>query len=137
YFLWVFLGLAIPAVLGGLLSRSWNGALLGLLWGGLVRIFVVDHITWSINSICHAFGRRPLESHDQSRNNVWLALPSFGEAWHNNHHVFPNSAKMGLAWWQVDLTGYLLRILEAVGLAWDLNIPNHAMIEARRVRVRN
>ncbi len=98
YFYWVFLGLFIPAVLGGLLVNSWQGIVSGLLWGGFVRIFLVHHITWSINSICHLFGSRPYHTGDQSTNNWICGLLAFGEGWHNNHHAFPNSARHGLKW---------------------------------------
>lgn len=102
YFLWVFLGLAIPATLGGVLSISWMGAFYGFLWGGPVRILVAENFIWSINSITHVYGRRPFNTYEYSTNNIWLAIPTFGESWHNNHHAFPNSAIFGLKWWQID-----------------------------------
>lgn len=111
WLVWVALGLAIPLALGG-----WTG----LLWGGLVRLFFVHHSTWSVNSICHTFGARPFATRDTSRNNWWVGLLALGEGWHNNHHAFPRSAYHGLAWWQFDLSAYLIRGLEAVGLAWDV-----------------
>ena len=91
-----------------------------LLWGGLVRIFIVHHITWSINSICHFFGRRRFDTDDHSTNVCWLALPSLGEAWHHNHHAFPQSACHGLRWYEVDPSGWLILALARVGLAWDV-----------------
>ena len=124
YLWWVLLGLAVPAALGGLLSGTWVGALRGLFWGGLVRIALGHHTTWSVNSICHIYGKRPYRSKDLSRNNFWLALPSFGEAWHNNHHAFPTSAFHGLEWWQIDISGYLIRLLARMGLAWDVKRPS-------------
>ena len=93
---WVLLGLALPAALGWLITGSYTGALTGLLWGGLVRVFLLHHVTWSINSVCHFFGRRRFATEDKSTNVWWLALPSFGEAWHHNHHAFPRSATHGL-----------------------------------------
>jgi stearoyl-CoA desaturase (delta-9 desaturase) len=132
YLLWVILGLSIPAILGGLLLESWIGVLRGLLWGGLVRIFLVHQITWSINSITHLLGSRPFHTRENSTNNSWLAIPSGGEAWHNNHHAFPNSAKFGLEWWQVDLGYWVIRGLEMLGLAWDVKIPTAGMIAAKK-----
>jgi stearoyl-CoA desaturase (delta-9 desaturase) len=120
YLLWVALGLALPAVAGALVTGTPRGALVGFLWGGLVRTFVLQHAAFSINSICHWFGRRSFATRDHSTNNVWLALISFGEAWHNNHHAFPRSARFGLRWWQVDIGAALIRVLELVGLAWNV-----------------
>ena len=89
-------------------------------WAGLVRIFLVHHVTFSINSICHFFGRRRFTTDDQSTNVFWLALPSFGESWHHNHHAFPSSAFHGLKAWEVDATGLVIRLMRRVGLAWDV-----------------
>lgn len=136
YPLWAALGLLVPALVGGLLTLTWTGALYGLLWGGLVRVFLVHHSTWSVNSLCHCFGARAFESDDQSTNNVWLSLVSLGGSWHNNHHAFPNSADNGLAWWQLDPSGRLIRLLEATGLAWDVKTPSAEMIERARRRTR-
>jgi len=91
-----------------------------LLWGGLVRVFLVHHITWSINSICHFFGSRRFETDDESTNVFWLALPSLGEAWHHNHHAFPTSAFHGLRWYELDPSGWLILGLARIGLAWDV-----------------
>jgi stearoyl-CoA desaturase (delta-9 desaturase) len=114
--------LALPFVLGLVLSGGSlvAGGMSALLWGGLVRIFLVHHITWSINSICHFFGRRRFETDDESTNVFWLALPSLGEAWHHNHHAFPQSAVHGLRWYELDPSGWLILALERVGLAWDV-----------------
>jgi stearoyl-CoA desaturase (delta-9 desaturase) len=131
YLVWVLLGLAIPTVLGGLLSWSWWGALNGLLWGGLVRTFLVHHATWSVNSITHLYGSRPFETDDHSTNNGWLALITAGEAWHNNHHAFPNSAMLGLKWWQIDTGGWLIRGLEKIKLVWDVTVPSVQRIEEK------
>ncbi|MGB0120630.1 MAG: fatty acid desaturase [Solirubrobacterales bacterium] len=117
-FLWfLLLSLAIPTLAGYLVSGTLAGAAMGLLWGGLVRIFFVHHITWSINSICHFLGTRQFETDDKSTNVFWLALPSFGEAWHNNHHAFPRSAEHGLKKWQLDPSAWVIWSLEKVGLA--------------------
>jgi stearoyl-CoA desaturase (delta-9 desaturase) len=113
--------LAIPFLLGLALS-GWSLAagLSALLWGGLVRIFFVHHVTWSINSICHFFGSRRFELEDRSTNVFWLALPSLGEAWHHNHHAFPRSAFHGLRWWELDPSGWLILGMAKVRLAWDV-----------------
>jgi stearoyl-CoA desaturase (delta-9 desaturase) len=132
YFLWLGLGLLIPAAIEGVWTHSWGGALRGLLWGGLVRLFLVHHVTWSINSICHLFGRRPFPSRDLSTNNVWLSLLSFGEAWHNNHHAFPNSAKHGLDWWQIDVNAVIITTLKRLGLVWNVKIPAAPLIAEKR-----
>lgn len=120
FLLWVLSGLAFPFGLGLALSGSITGGLTGLLWGGAVRIFFVHHSTFSINSLCHFFGQRRFATGDQSRNLLWLALPTLGEAWHNNHHAFPTSANHGLRWWQLDPSGWLISALERVGLIWDV-----------------
>ena len=121
--LWIVLGLALPAALGGLLTGSWAGALLGLLWGGLARVFLVHHVTWSVNSVCHLWGSRPYPDADHSRNNLLLGILALGEGWHNNHHAFPTSARHGLRWWQLDASYYAIRLLALVGLAWHVRLP--------------
>jgi stearoyl-CoA desaturase (delta-9 desaturase) len=120
FLLWVLLGLALPFGLGVALTGSIIGGLTGLLWGGAVRILFLHHATFSINSLCHFFGRRRFRTGDESRNLGWLALPTFGEAWHNNHHAFPTSAHHGLTRWQIDPGGWLISLLERLGLAWDV-----------------
>jgi len=116
----VLAGLAIPFALGYLLGGTLTAALTALLWGGLVRIFLLHHVTWSINSVCHFFGRRRFATEDQSTNVFWLALPSLGESWHHNHHAFPRSAQQGLRRWELDPSGALIRVLERLGLAWNV-----------------
>ena len=118
--LWVVAGLALPFGLGLALSGSLTGGLTGLLWGGAVRIFLLHHATFSINSLCHYFGRAPFGTGDESRNLAWLAPITFGEAWHNNHHAFPTSARHGLGRWQVDPGALLIAGLERCHLAWDV-----------------
>jgi stearoyl-CoA desaturase (delta-9 desaturase) len=120
FVLWVALGLAFPFGLGYALTGSLAGALTALLWGGAVRMFLLHHATFSINSLCHFFGRRSYVTGDQSRNLLWLALPTLGEAWHNNHHAFPTSARHGLRWWQLDPSAWLIAGLERAGLVWDV-----------------
>jgi stearoyl-CoA desaturase (delta-9 desaturase) len=116
----VLLSLLIPFLAGLVLTQSLAGGLTGLLWGGFVRIFLLHHVTWSINSVCHFFGRRRFETDDHSTNVFWLALPSFGEAWHHNHHAFPTSAEHGLRWWEIDIAAMFIKGLERVGLAWNV-----------------
>ena len=116
----VVLGLAIPTLAGYLLTGTLLGAATGLLWGGLVRIFFVHHVTWSVNSVCHFLGSRRFEVEDQSTNVFWLALPSLGESWHHNHHAFPRSAVHGLRRWELDPSALLIAAMEKVGLAWNV-----------------
>lgn len=125
----VALGFALPAALGGLATGTWTGALGGLIWGGLVRVFLTSNATWSLNSFCHRFGSRPFATHDKSRNNGWLALPTLGESWHNNHHAFPHSAAHGLGPLQLDVNYLSIAALEKLGLARNVK-------RARRVAQR-
>jgi stearoyl-CoA desaturase (Delta-9 desaturase) len=118
--LWAVLTFVLPGALGLALSGSWWGALTGFIWGGLVRVFFLHHVTFAINSICHFTGRRPYATGDESRNVFWLALPSFGEAWHNNHHAFPTSARHGLRRREIDVTGLVIGGMRRVGLAWNV-----------------
>ena len=113
----VLASLLIPALAGWLLTGTLLGAATGLLWGGLVRIFLVHHITWSVNSVCHFLGNRRFETDDHSTNVFWLALPSFGESWHHNHHAFPRSAVHGLRRWELDPSAALIWTLEKLGIA--------------------
>ncbi|GJQ30497.1 MAG: fatty acid desaturase [Phycisphaerae bacterium] len=131
---WVVLGLVLPAVLGGLITMSWKGALLGFLWGGLVRVLVNHHITWSVNSVCHLWGSSPFRSGDESRNNAVVGVLALGEGWHNNHHAFPTSARHGLHWWEVDLSYWVIKLLEVLGLAWKVRVPDPVRREAKRRR---
>jgi stearoyl-CoA desaturase (delta-9 desaturase) len=120
FVIWALAGLAAAFGLGVAIGGSTAAGLTGLLWGGGVRLFVLHHATYSINSICHVFGRRAFDTADESHNVSWLALPTFGECWHNNHHAFPTSARHGLAHGQIDLSAMVIRGLEAAGLAWDV-----------------
>ena len=120
FVLWVIAGLAAAFGLGVLLTGSVIGGLTALLWGGAARIFFLHHATFSINSVCHFFGRRDYDTPDESRNVAWLAIPTWGEAWHNNHHAFPTSYRHGLRRWQVDPSAAMIRAMEMTGLAWDV-----------------
>jgi stearoyl-CoA desaturase (delta-9 desaturase) len=132
--LWVIFSLALPALLGWLVSGTWVGAVTGFLWGGLMRIFLVHHVTWSVNSVCHLWGAQPYETEDQSRNNVIFGVLGMGEGWHATHHAFPTSARHGLRWWQIDVSYYVIRLLQLLGLAWNVKIPSkQAQLEKRRL----
>jgi len=123
YLTWFALGLLLPALVALAAAGTWYGALEGLLWGGLLRVFAVHHVTWSVNSLCHLFGAKPWQSRDDSGNIFWLALPTLGGAWHNNHHAFPACATTSLGRWQLDPSGWLISLAEAVGLVWDVRRP--------------
>jgi stearoyl-CoA desaturase (Delta-9 desaturase) len=124
FFFWVALGLLLPAVISGLIGGTWAAAFWGFMWGGLVRILLVHHVTWSVNSVCHLWGRRPYRSDDKSRNNFLFGVLAFGEGWHNTHHAFPTSARHGLRWWQLDLSYWIIRALEMMGMAWNVKLPS-------------
>jgi stearoyl-CoA desaturase (delta-9 desaturase) len=126
--LWVLAGLLIPTAIGWLLVGTPSGAWTGFVWGGLVRILFVHHVTWSINSVCHIWGCQPFYSHDESRNNALFGVLGLGEGWHNTHHAFPTSARHGLRWWQVDVSYWVIRGLEIVGLAWNVKLPSRTAI---------
>jgi stearoyl-CoA desaturase (delta-9 desaturase) len=125
---WAALGLLIPTLLGWLLIGGWYGALLGFLWGGVIRIFVGHHLTWSVNSVCHLWGMQPFKGHDESRNNFVFGVLGLGEGFHNNHHAFPTSARHGLFWWQVDISYLVIRGLALLGLAWNIRLPSRAAL---------
>jgi stearoyl-CoA desaturase (delta-9 desaturase) len=116
----VLLGLLLPAAAGFAIEGTLHAAFTGLLWGGFVRVFFVHHLTWSVNSLGHYFGRRRFATGDRSSNLMALALPSLGDSWHHNHHAFPRSASHGLRWWELDATGLLIRAMARVGLAWNV-----------------
>ncbi|MDX6714118.1 MAG: hypothetical protein QOH30_676 [Baekduia sp.] len=120
FLVWALGGLALCFLAGWALGGSVHAGLTGLLWGGGVRMLVVHHVTYSINSICHFTGRRAFKTPDESRNVWWLAPFTFGESWHNNHHAFPTSARHGLKRWQFDISAYVIWTLEKLGLAWDV-----------------
>jgi stearoyl-CoA desaturase (Delta-9 desaturase) len=134
FFVWALGGLAAAFFLGGIIGGSWRAALTGLLWGGAVRMLVLHHVTYSINSLCHFFGRRDYATGDHSRNLAWLAPLSLGEAWHNNHHAFPTSAFHGLSWRQIDVSALVIRGLERLGLCWDVvRVPEERRVQKRQV----
>ena len=134
YLLWVFLTLGLPFAIGYAIGGTWQAGVEGLVWGGLIRIFAYQHATFSVNSICHMFGRQDYRSRDEARNNWVVALLVFGEGWHNNHHAFPVSARHGLRRWQLDMSWWVIRGLEQLRLVWDVKVPDHAQQERRRLQ---
>jgi stearoyl-CoA desaturase (delta-9 desaturase) len=129
--LWALLGVLIPAGIGWAVSGTWQGAVAGFVWGGLVRIFLGHHVTWSVNSVCHLWGSKPYASGDESRNNAVVGILALGEGWHNNHHAFPSSARHGLQWWQFDVSWIVIRAMTLCGLAWRVRLPSRGELLAR------
>ena len=133
YLLWVFLGAALPFTIGWLVKGSVTGALATLVWGFFVRIAVMQHATWSVNSICHMFGYRSYRANDESRNNPLVAFFSLGEGWHNNHHAFPTSARHGLAWYEIDFSYAIIWFMRKLRLIRDVRIPSESDLAMRKV----
>jgi stearoyl-CoA desaturase (delta-9 desaturase) len=131
--IWVLVSLLSPALLGGLISWSWQGAVTAFFWGSLVRVSLLHHVTWSINSICHTIGKRPFVSRDKSANVWWLAIPSMGESWHNLHHADPTCARHGVLRGQLDTSARVIWALEKAGWVSDVRWPVRDRIEAKRV----
>ncbi len=131
--LWVFVSMALPLVVGGLVTWSGQGALTAFFWGSLVRVGLLHHVTWSINSICHAVGERPFVSRDKSANVWWLAIPSMGESWHNLHHADPTCARHGVLKGQLDTSARLIWVLEKVGWIHDVRWPVKERISSKLV----
>ena len=134
FWLWTLISLSLPLVLGGLITWSWQGALTAFFWGTLVRVALLHHVTWSINSICHAIGNRPFISRDKSANVWWLAIPSGGESWHNLHHADPTCARHGVLPGQVDISARVIWILEKLGWVHDVRWPVKERVDAKLVR---
>ncbi|MET7907026.1 acyl-CoA desaturase [Streptomyces avermitilis] len=132
FILWTGLSLALPPLIGGLVTMSWWGAFTGFFWGSLVRVALLHHVTWSINSICHAVGKRPFKSRDRSGNVWWLAVLSCGESWHNLHHADPTSARHGVERGQLDSSARIIRWCERLGWAYDVRWPSRSRIDSRR-----
>jgi stearoyl-CoA desaturase (Delta-9 desaturase) len=133
FVLWALGGLAAAFGLGVAIGGSVIAGLTGLLWGGGVRMLVVHHVTYSINSLCHFFGQKRFATGDESRNLAWLAPFTFGEAWHNNHHAFPTSAIHGLRRWELDISGIVITGLEKAGLVWDVVRVEPARLEQKAI----
>ena len=130
--LFVLAGFVMPFGLGWLIGGTLMDGITGALWGGAVRIFLLHHVTWSINSVCHFFGTRRFAVDDHSTNVFWLSVLSFGESWHHNHHAFPRSAMHGLRWWEIDLVGVVIRAMKRVGLAWNVVMISPERQEQRK-----
>ena len=128
----VLASVLLPGIIGGLITWSWWGFATGLFWGGFVRIALVHHITWSINSICHVMGESPFKSRDRSGNVWWLAIPSLGESWHNLHHADPTCARHGVQKGQIDISARLIRWFEKAGWVYDVRWPKADRLAARR-----
>jgi stearoyl-CoA desaturase (delta-9 desaturase) len=131
FWFWTLVSLALPLVLGGLVTWSWQGALTAFFWGSLVRVALLHHVTWSINSICHAIGDRPFASRDKSANVWWLAIPSGGESWHNLHHADPTCARHGVLRGQVDISARVIWFLEKLGWVHDVRWPVRERVDAK------
>ena len=131
--LWVAVSLLAPAVLGGLMTWSWQGALSAFFWASLVRVALVHHTTWSINSVCHVWGKHPFKTRDRSGNVAWLAILSGGESWHNLHHSDPTCARHGVLKGQIDTSARLIELFEWRGWATDVRWPKPERLEARAV----
>ena len=129
--LWAAISLFAPALIGGLWSMSLTGALTAFFWATLVRICLLHHVTWSINSVCHTFGNEDFEVRDKSRNVAWLAIPSFGESWHNLHHSDPTCARHGALAGQIDITARVIWWAEKLGWAWDVRWPDEDRLTGR------
>lgn len=131
--MWVAVSLLLPALLGGLLTMSWQGALTAFFWGSLVRVSLLHHVTWSVNSICHTIGERPFLSRDKSANVWWLAIPSMGESWHNLHHADPTAARHGVLKGQIDTSARVIWFMEKVGWVKDVRWPTRERIDSKLV----
>jgi stearoyl-CoA desaturase (delta-9 desaturase) len=129
--LWAAISLLGPALIGGLWSMSWSGALTAFFWASLVRICLLHHVTWSINSVCHTFGNEDFEVRDKSRNVAWLAIPSFGESWHNLHHSDPTCARHGALEGQIDISARAIWWAEKLGWAWDVRWPDEDRLSGK------
>ena len=132
YYLWILAGIVSPGFIGLLYEPSVKSFLLGVLFGGLARLCTVQHATWFVNAIAHMFGKKPYRTNDNSTNFFWASIPTVGEAWHNNHHAFPYSARMGLEWWEIDLGYYFLLVLKFFGLVTDVKIPSKSDMKNKK-----
>ncbi|MFN2628531.1 MAG: acyl-CoA desaturase [Gaiellaceae bacterium] len=133
YMVWVVLTLGIPFAVGFAVGGTWEAGAEALVWGGLLRIFLYQHATFCVNSICHMFGRQDYVSRDEARNNWLIALLVFGEGWHNNHHAFPASARHGLHRFQIDVSWLVIRGLEKLQLVWNVKVPEGSQLARRRL----
>jgi stearoyl-CoA desaturase (delta-9 desaturase) len=136
FYLWAVLSFLLPGLLGLALGHTWLSFWHGVLWGGLVRLALGHHVTWSVNSVCHTFGRREFASNDESRNEWIVGILGLGEGWHNNHHAFPKAAYHGMRWWQFDMNALVIRALKRLRLVRNVWMPRAEDVEARRLRAR-
>lgn len=134
FYIWATLGFVLPGLIGLAITHTWVGFWSAVLWGGLIRLALTHHITWSVNSVCHTFGKQEFHSHDESRNEWVVGLLGLGEGWHNNHHAFPKAAYHGMKWYQFDLNAYVIRAMKKLGLVQNVWMPKPEEMEARRVR---
>jgi len=134
YLLWLSIGIILPGFFAFLLTWSWVAFFTGCFWGGLIRMFLVHHVTWSVNSVCHFFGKQDFKTKDNSRNHILPAVLALGEGWHNNHHAFPNSAKHGLLPWQIDITYYIIKVTHFFKLTKNIRLPIHNKIKEKRLK---
>ena len=133
--LWVAVSMLLPPLVGGLWAWSWQGAATAFFWGSLVRVGLLHHVTFAINSVCHIKGRRPFRTRDRSQNVWWLAIPSFGESWHNFHHAEPTSARHGVRLFEIDSSAMLIKVMEKLRWVSDVRWPDRSVIARRRVQV--
>ena len=131
--MWVAVSLITPAVIGGLVTWSWHGAITAFFWASLVRVALVHHVTWSINSVCHVWGKHPFKTRDKSGNVAWLAILSGGESWHNWHHSDPTSARHGVLKYQIDTSARIIELFEWLGWATNVRWPKPERMAARRL----
>ncbi len=131
--LWVVVSMLVPPLVGGLWTWSWRGALTAFFWGSLVRVGLLHHVTFAINSVCHIKGRRPFKTRDRSQNVWWLALPSFGESWHNFHHAEPSSARHGVRLLEIDTSAIVIKVMEKLRWVHDVRWPDAGIIARRRL----
>jgi stearoyl-CoA desaturase (delta-9 desaturase) len=129
---WVVVSMLVPPLVGGLWTWSWRGALTAFFWGSLVRVGLLHHVTFAINSVCHIKGRRPFKTRDRSQNVWWLALPSFGESWHNFHHAEPSSARHGVRILEIDTSALLIKAMEKLRWVYDVRWPDAGVVARRR-----
>jgi stearoyl-CoA desaturase (delta-9 desaturase) len=134
YMVWVVVTFGVPFAIGYAIGGTWQAGLEGLIWGGLLRVFLYQHATFSVNSICHMFGRKDYPSRDESRNNWLVAALVFGEGWHNNHHAFPSSARHGLRRFQIDMSWWVIRGMEKLRLVYNVKVPSETQLERKKLQ---
>ena len=132
FLVWVAVGLLLPGVIAFLVTGSVRSAVLGFVWGGVIRLGFVYHLTWSVNSICHIWGTRRFNTKDESRNNWILGPIGCGEGWHNNHHAIQTSARHGLVWYELDPSWWIIRFMKSLRLVWDVRVPTREEIARLR-----